>query len=273
MQFRSSQQTQSGETLGVTFERQRNRKEITINMKIHLIILASLVICINSFSQNNNGNEITAEGIAKTKVKPDLAGFRISVSKKNIIEKISIKELNEEIEKVHKVLLKIGFSEKNIKISEYKVSSEENNNDKKEYTTLNTLVVEFNIDNKLIDAFYQEIQNENLKDAEIEFQTQVSENLEKLTRQSLVKFAIADAKNNAENIANALEVKLLNVKQVSKYAMRNFENSASMKVAEVRFPKAAMAAASFQRTSFDKFEVEEKEFEESITVIYEIAKK
>ena len=242
-------------------------------MRTHLTILASIIICFNSFSQSNNGNEITAEGIAKTKVKPDLASFRISVTKKNIIEKTSIKELNEEIEKVQKVLLKIGFSEKNIKIAEYKVSSEENNNDKKEYITLNSLIVEFKLDNKLVDAFYQEIQSENIKDAEIEFQTQVSENLEKLTRQGLVKVAIADAKNNAENIATALEVKLLNVKQVSKYAMRNFENSASMKVAEVRFPKAAMAAAAFQRTSFNKFEVEEKEFEESITIIYEIAKK
>jgi hypothetical protein len=242
-------------------------------MKKHLTILAFVLLSLNSFSQNSSGNEITAEGIAKTKVKPDLASFRISVEKRNVVEKTSIKELNEEIEKLQKLLLRIGFTEKNIKISEYKVSSNESDNDKKQYTTLSTLVVEFNLNNQLIEAFYQEIQNENLKDADIEFETQVSEELEKATRQKLVKNAIADAKNNAENIASALEVKLLNVKQVSKYTMRNFDNASMMKVAEVKFAKPMIAAEAYQKTSFDKFEVEEKEFEETITIIYEITKK
>ena len=241
-------------------------------MKKQLIIITFILLTINSFSQTNNGNEITADGIGKTKVKPDLASFRISVEKRNLVEKVSIKELNEEIEKLQKLLLRIGFTEKNIKISEYKVSSSENNNDKKEYTTLNTLVVEFNLDNKLIEAFYQEIQNENLKDSDIEFETQISEELEKSTRQKLVKMAINDAKSNAENIANALEVKLLNVKQVSKFTMRDFASASMMKVSEVKFAKPMMALSN-EKTSFDKFEVEEKELEETITIIYEITKK
>lgn len=241
-------------------------------MKKHLTILTFVLLTLNSFSQNSSGNEITAEGIAKTKVKPDLASFRISVEKRNLVEKTSIKELNEEIEKLQKLLLKIGFTEKNIKISEYSVSSNENSDDKKEYTTTNTLVVEFNLNNKLIEAFYQEIQNENLKDADIEFETQVSEELEKTTRQKLVKIAIIEAKSNAENIANALEVKLLNVKQVSKFTMRDFASASMMKVSEVKFDKAMMAMPN-QKTSFDKFEVEEKELEETITIVYEIIKK
>nr|WP_315142724.1 SIMPL domain-containing protein [uncultured Flavobacterium sp.] len=242
-------------------------------MKKHFTILAFVLLTLNSFSQNISGNTITAEGSSKTKVKPDLAGFSITVQKRNLVEKISIKELNEEIEKLQNLLLKIGFTEKNIKISEYKVSNFENNNDKKEYTTTNTLIVEFNLDYKLIEAFYQEIQNENLKDADIEFETQVSENLEKLTRQKLVKSAIEDAKNNAENIANALEVKLVNVKQVSKYTMRDFDSAPMMKVSEVKLIKPRFASEQFQKTSFDKFEVNEKEFEETITIIYEITKK
>ena len=241
-------------------------------MKKHLTILTFILVTLNSFSQNSSGNEITAEGIAKTKVKPDLASFRISVEKRNLVEKVSIKELNEEIEKLQKLLVRIGFTEKNIKISEYKVSSSENNSDKKEYTTLNTFVAEFNLDNKLIEAFYQEIQNENLKDSDIEFETQISEELEKSTRQKLVKIAISDAKSNAENIANALEVKLLYVKQVSKFTMRDFASASMMKVSEVKFAKPMMAMPN-QKTSFDKFEVEEKELEETITIIYEITKK
>lgn len=241
-------------------------------MKKHLAILFFILLTFNTFSQNNNGNEITSEGIAKIKVKPDLASFRITIEKRNLIEKNSMKELNEEIEKLQKLLQKIGFTEKNIKIAEYKVSSNDNDNEKKEYTTSNTLVVEFNLNNKLIEAFYQEFQNENIKDAEIEFETQISEDLEKNTRQKLVLVAIGNAKQNAENIANGLDVKLVNVKQASKYTMRNFDSASMMKADQVKFDKPAMAVAN-QKTSFDKFEVEEKELEETITLIYEIAKK
>ena len=242
-------------------------------MKKHLTILTFVLLTLNSFSQNNSGNEITAEGIAKTKVKPDLASFRISIEKRNLVEKTSIKELNEEIEKLQNLLLRIGFSEKNIKISDYNVSSNQNNDDKKEYSAVNTLVVEFNLDNKLIEAFYQEIQNENLKDANIEFETQVSEELEKTTRQKLVKNAINEAKSNAENIANALEVKLLNVKQVSKFTMRDFATASMMKLPDIKMGKVMSEIAPNQKTSFDKFQVEEKELEETITIVYEIIKK
>lgn len=241
-------------------------------MKRKFIIFTFLVITLNLFSQNNSGNELTAEGNAKTKVKPDLASFRISIEKRNLIEKTSIKELNEEIEKLQKLLLRIGFTDKNIKISEFKVSSNQDNNEKKEYQTSNTLLVTFNLDNKLIETFYQEIQNENLKDADIEFETQISEELEKITRQKLVKNAINDAKSNAENIANVLEVKLVSIKQVSKYGMRNLDVSSYKNIDMVKLAKP-MAAMSNQKTSFDKFEVEEKELEESITIIYEITKK
>lgn len=241
-------------------------------MKRKFIIFTFLVSTLNIFAQNNGGNELTAEGNAKTKVKPDLASFRISIEKHSLIEKTSIKELNEETEKLQKLLLRIGFTEKNIKISEFKVSSNQDNDEKKEYQTTNTLIVNFNLDNKIIETFYQEIQNENLKDASIEFETQISEDLEKITRQKLVKSAINDAKSNAENIANILEVKLVNIKQVSKYGMRNIDVSSYKNIDMVKFAKP-MAAMSNQKTSFDKFEVEGKEVEESITIIYEITKK
>ena len=242
-------------------------------MKKHFIILTFLLLSISSFSQISNGNEIVAEGISKMKVKPNLASFRISISIKNATEKISIKELNEEVEKLQRLLLKVGFTKENIKIAEFKVSSSENNDDQKEYITENTLIVGFGLDNKIIEAFYQEIQNENLKNSEIEFKTQVSEELEKATRQKLVKLAIDDAKSNAENIANSLDVKLTNIKKVTKYNIRDFDNEPLMKISEVRFAKPIMAIGKNQKSSFDKFEVIEIELQETITIVYEITKK
>jgi hypothetical protein len=46
-----------------------------------------------------------------------------------------------------------------------------------------------------------------------------------------------------------------------------------MKVSEINMVKVMPAMASNQKTSFDKFEVEEKELEETISIVYEIATK
>ena len=232
---------------------------------IGLLLISSFSIC-----QTNIGNELSAEGNSKIKIKPDIAVLKVTVEKTNFIEKIAIKELNDEIEKLQKVLFKIGFTEKNIKISEFKISSGQNNN-KKEYTTTNTLVTEFVLDNKIIDAFYQEVENGNLKDLDVEFETQISVELEKTTRQKLIQLAIQDAKINAENIANALDVKITNVKQVSKSFGR--VDVSYYKAENVKFIKPMAMMAPRAKTSFEKFEVEEKEIEEMITIVYEIIKK
>lgn len=241
-------------------------------MKKIFILFFFAVSTATAYTQTNNGNEIASEGNARVKVKPDLASFKITVEKQNLTEKNAVKDLNEEMEKVQKILLKIGFTEKNIKISNYTVSSTENEENQKEYSATNTLVINFALDNKLIEAFYQEIQNENIKDSDIQFETQISEELEKATRQKLVRLAITDARSNAENIAKALEVKISNVKQVSKYNLRDNALYA-LKADQVKFNKPMAASAPSPKTSFDKFDVEEIELEETITIIYEIVKK
>lgn len=241
-------------------------------MKNTIAIFLFSIFTISAFSQTTSGNEISAEGSAKTKVKPDLANFRITVVKENLVEKTAIKELNEEIEKLQKVLFSLGFTDKNIKVADYQISSNENSDNKKEYSATNSLSINFVLDNKLIDAFYQQIQSENMKDLDVTFETQMSEELEKTTRQKLVQMAVLDAKSNAENIAKALDVKISNVKQVSKYNLRDLAVSA-MKVDQLRFDKPMVAMAASAKTSFDKFEVEEKELQETITIVYEIVKK
>ena len=241
-------------------------------MKKIITIFIFSFLTIQTFSQTKSGNELVAEGIAKTKIKPDLANFKITVTKQNTIEKTAIKDLNQEIEKLQNVLFKLGFTEKNVKISEYKISKD-NYENRKEFSATNTLSVDFVLDNEIIEGFYQEIQNENLQDVDIEFETQISENLEKITRQKLVQNAIIDAKNNAENIATALNVKINNVKQVSKYNLRDITYS-SIKIDEVKFLKPRVASEMMNpKTSFDKFEVMEVELEETINIVYEIANK
>lgn len=238
-------------------------------------ISSFVFILISSFiySQTNNSNEITSYGNAKLKVKPDIAIFEVMVQKQNEIEKIAIKELNEEVEKIHQLLLKLGFTSSNIKISAYKVSSEReyNNNNKKRFIVTNSLTIEFFINNKLINSFYQELQNGDFTDLEVDFEAEISDELEKESRKILVKQAIEDAKKNAENIASALDLKLGNVKQVSKgineLSVSSYKNLGKANI------KGEVLVGYGPKTSFDKFEVKEEELEENITIIYEIIRK
>lgn len=240
------------------------------------ITFLALLFCffLDAFGQTNQTNEIVADGHATMKVLPDIACFIITVEKEDDIEKTAIKDLNTEIESLKQSLFKLGFTKEHIKISEYNITRDKYGNDgKKKYTATNVLNVRFKLNNQLIDAFYQQIQVANHKDMDIVFGTELSRTLEKEIKSKLVKTAIDDAKINAENIANALNVKISNVKKVTKYNETVFEDR--------RFRKSDMvAAASLTReavvgsnSSFNSFEVDEKELSEEITIVFEISKK
>lgn len=73
------------------------------------------------------------------------------------------------------------------------------------------------LDTKILDAFYLELQAGNYKNVMVNFETALSQELEKATRKTLVQKAIEDAKDNADNIARVLSVKIVKVKSVSKF--------------------------------------------------------
>jgi uncharacterized protein len=237
-----------------------------------IIIIGLTFFPLGAFSQSKNSNEIIAEGGSKIKVRPDLATFTLTVEKRDTIEKIAIKLLDLEIDDLVKSLYKVGFTNKTIKISDYDISSSQNDEEKKRYTASNVLKLEFGLDTKLIDALYKEIQEAGLKDLDISFETKVSDSLEKATRLKLVQLSIEDAKINAENISKALDIKLVKVKQVLKY--KDGILSPPMTVNYIKFtpPKIVGDTQISYNTSFDKFQVEDVELEEKITIVYEISK-
>lgn len=239
-----------------------------------LKLLAFLVLTLALTSINaqlKNTNEIVAEGGAKTKVKPDVALFTLTIEKIDIVEKNAIKLLNIEVEELEKSLSKIGFSKKAIKVSDYEIASSIDNQNKKKYTASNTLKVEFNLDNKLIDAFYNEIQEASIQDLDVSFDSKVSDSLEKATRFRLVQLAVEDAKANANNISKALDMKIVGIKQIQKNADGLFDGN---KVEMVKFtpPKVIGDTEVKYKTAFDKFQVEDVEMEEKITIVFEISK-
>lgn len=237
-----------------------------------LLIFLCLTIPFNLMAQESSSDRIVAEGASKIKIKPDLVDFTLTVEKTDTSEAKALEKLNIEVHDLIKTLYKIGFTDKTIKVADYNVSSSINNKDKKIYTASNILNLEFTIDTKVINQLYKQIQTSQLNDIDISYETSLSDSLEKAARQMLVQKALADAKSNADNIANTLNLKIVGVKQVSKYATDLLDQD---KVEIVKFtpPKIVKDEEVETETSFDTFQVVGMELNERITIVYEITNK
>lgn len=240
--------------------------------RITFLLSVFAVFNFSAFSQTKKLAEITAEGNSKLKVKPDIVTFTLTIDKSDTIEKNVIKILNEEVQSLSQSLEKIGFQNKSIKIADYRISSSFDDDIKqKRYSATNVLKVEFKLDNQVIDALYNVIQTGNFKDLDLTYETGISDSLEKVTRGLLVQSAIEDAKTNANNISKSLGLTITKVKQV--YKENNRIQIMTNQIGYVKFTPLKFVSDMdiSYKTSFDKFQVEETELEEKITVVYEVS--
>jgi uncharacterized protein len=244
----------------------------SFSFRITILLAALALFNSSALSQTKKLAEITAEGRSSLKVKPDIVTFTLTIDKTDTIEKKVIKILNEEVQSLSQSLEKLGFQNKSIKISDYRISSSfDDDNKQKRYTATNILKVEFKLDNKVIDAIYNEIQANNFKDLDLTYETGISDSLEKVTRVLLVQLAIENAKANALNISKSLGLKITKVKQVYKENARIQVMANHISFVNFTPLKFVGDTDISYKTSFDKFQVEETELEEKITVVYEVS--
>lgn len=237
----------------------------------NLFYISVFFLCFRGQAQTNNYDQIIAEGASKLKVRPDMAIFTFSVEKIDTVEQEVTRSLNREVMQLTKSLSKLGFPDNMIKIADYRISSSSDDNDKRKYTASNTLKIEFNINTSLIDAIYKEVETAGLSDLDVGFDTRISDSLEKKIRMQLVSLAVADAGKNAANIAKSLQVKLLKVKQVLKYTGSLYNQPATTGLIKFTPPKLIGATKLIYSTPFDKFQVDEIDLEEKVTIVYEIS--
>jgi uncharacterized protein len=235
------------------------------------IVFLFILSASRTYAQTSNSNVIITEGTSKIKVKPDIASFVFSVEKNDLVEKNALRKLNIEVDKLITTLNKLGFSNSEIKVSEYDLSSSDENSDSKKgklYTAKNSLALHFKFDSKAVDAIYGQIENTGLTDVDIAFDAILSDSLIKITQAQLIQLAIFDAKEKAQNIATGLNVKLGEVKNVTKdYGNRTdytfMANSRGFFKGETEL---------VYRTSFYKLQPNEKELIERVTITFEIVK-
>jgi uncharacterized protein YggE len=241
------------------------------------LFLAGLFTLLSSVctAQATGNGEIISEGSAKIKIQPDIASLSFSVVKKDSVEKNAMAKLHNEINALSGMLARLGIRDEQIKISEYDISSSDlryDNAETKLYSATNSLTLEFKLNAKLLDAIYAGIHADSISDVAIKFETRLSDSLDKLTRKGLVQKAIADAEANAQNIAGALKLKLMKVKQVSK--RNEYYPPYPMQTDALDFPlqKVEEIKESNLITAFSKYKVEDIELEEKITIVFESSK-
>lgn len=240
--------------------------------RITLLLTALFLFSSGAFCQNKKPGEISAEGTASIKVKPDIVVFTLTVDKRDSIEKNVITLLNQEVEAVSGALEKLGFKDSNIKVSDYRINSILNDvSGQKIYTASNILKVQFGLDNKMINALYAMIQKNDFRDLDLSYETTLSDSLERSTRARLVQLAIEDAKTNAANISKGLGLTIVKVKQVFKDNMRSPVFLTNFSRIDYAAPQLLQDTYHYSSTSFDKFQVEETLLEEKITVVYEVS--
>lgn len=240
--------------------------------RITLLLTALFLFSSGAFCQNKKPGEISAEGTASIKVKPDIVVFTLTVDKRDSIEKNVITLLNQEVEAVSGALEKHGFKDSNIKVSDYRINSILNDvSGQKIYTASNILKVQFGLDNKMINALYAMIQKNDFRDLDLSYETTLSDSLERSTRARLVQLAIDDAKTNAANISKGLGLTIVKVKQVFKDNMRSSVFLTNFSRIDYAAPQLLQDTYHYSSTSFGKFQVEETLLEEKITVVYEVS--
>lgn len=234
-------------------------------MKILLYFLLFSNICFGQTAQKT----ITVQGIAKARVRPDVATITFQFEKTDTSQAKAMAKANNLADALTQLLLHAGLSSKQIKISEYSVNGSYNlDRKRKEYTVSNTLVARLGFEEKNLNQFLKSVETERINDLNISFDYSLSDSLERVTRTKLTQEAIARAKEAAENISQTLKVPVKSIIQVSKNGLQPIPPQ--LETAKFTPPVIKRDQDIKYESVFGTYEVEEKELEEEITLVYEI---
>jgi hypothetical protein len=116
-------------------------------------------------------------------------------------------------------------------------------------------------------AFYQRNPNQNIKDLDVEFETKISEELERtMIRQKLVQIAVQMLRVLHQKMQIHWNVKINNVRQVSKFGPRDFLQHQRKYQSEVW--QETVAVFGTKSNFIWQFEVEDK-IRGNLTIVYE----
>jgi uncharacterized protein len=230
------------------------------------IILFFAILMSNSFFAQQEAT-INIVGHASKMVTPDKAQFFISIRASKKTEPESYKAMTEISNEILNRLKKEGFTESNIKLTDYSVQMEFDYSTGKAkktgYVSSQNLTVKFPIDKRRILNLYDHLTANEMEGVSINFSTECSDSLKNKIQNDLIVLALNDAKEKANLIATTTDCKIKSVADVS-YKI----------AANVIYPQAMVRSYAMKATNdsgtqaSDFFSINETEFSEDIKVTY-----
>jgi uncharacterized protein YggE len=235
-----------------------------MNFLICALLLSQ--ICFSQTSQKT----IVVQGKSRMMVKPDIAFITFSIEKTDTSQSKAMAKANEQIEALSIIMMQQGVLNKQIKASEYSIRNEYNNlKHKMEYSVSNSLVATIPMNGKLVNEVLKGIEAKKMNGVEISFDYQISDSLEQVVRILLVQQAITNAKSNANHISRALDIGLKNIIQITKEGIAR--NPLQIETAKFAPPVIKQDSEIKSDSMFYRYDIEDKELTEEITIIYEIS--
>lgn len=243
--------------------------------RVYGIIIGGL-LCLSSFSQRVASLDVIGE--AKKMVLPDKAIINLDISVVKNTELESFKNLNEISVLLLKRLKNEGFSDEQIKLNDFSISTTHDFKEKKpKYQVSQNLVVKFPLDKQRIFKIYSKLIKDSIQGVGIILQTECSDELSQKIQEELIVMAMKDAKRKASIIAAQSEYNILSVSNIGyKYYSDNNEqvgNSIRFVPPVIKPDEQADEEEEIVPNSTLYFSINEQEFSEQVKVTYLIEPK
>lgn len=179
----------------------------------------ALLLCVAQvFAQSESKTpELQVVGVAELKVTPDLGVMNIHITAKDMDFGKSITKLNDKTTAIVRQITGIGFKQADVKTVDFRVS--ENKIYRREqmidsgYIASQSVQVEFKSAKetiaKILDTF-----SKGKTDFVLSFNFKLSDELEKKTKEDMMRIAVQDARHKANVLAEAAQVKLKRIRVI-----------------------------------------------------------
>lgn len=238
-------------------------------MKKVLFVLAALLCGSVSFAQN--AGTLNVIGEAKKSVLPDKAIVSITINAQKQTEQESFKKLNEVSAIVLKRLKADGFTDDQVKLTNFSMNYINWEQKKKPYYQASqSMDVKFKLDKERLFKIYNRLLADSVQGVQISFGTECSDELTKKVQEELIAMALDDAKAKAQIICKSSNCQL---QSISNIGYKYYEMPTAPIRSTMRFvPPMIKADAEVVSDSSlsQNLSINEQEFSEEIKVTYTI---
>ena len=239
------------------------------------IVLLLQVVVGKSQPLPSAATGIALAGESRKLVTPDLALLHLNLNAEAKTESESLEKLARRQQEVLKQLKAEGFTEDQIKLSNFSVNARydygKNGEAKKAgFSASQSYVVKFPLDKQRLLKVYRSLSAQNTSaDLTISMGSECSEALKEKTELELIKIAVRNANIRANTLADAAGMKLGNVESI-RYHLA--EPLFAPTFPEMKAMAMAAPAADGQQFSTD-FSIQEMEFSERVEIRYQLLNK